>query len=307
MKDASYQVSFEDLPKIQRSYSSRSLHIGYFGFGWCSNLEKSLVIKGPREINLLECNVESPYVLMDENNLLRTRTFENPITKERLIFRSGNYYLTLSNGEIRTFNKRGQNIEVRFSSGLRYEFEYRGDRLNKIKSNNGLTLLILMNDSGQIFRMGGPSNQEIIYLYEKSNLVQAVSLDRESHLFEYDRFNNLINLTYPDKSQENVVYNNEQDRVLKVELPSTCIEYYDFYTANKDPLHQVSTLTRKCANIPTEQFTYEFWYKTRDDGKKYLERYKINQPKQTLDITYHPFDGSPVKVIKNGKNLISKI
>ena len=42
------------------------------------------------------------------------------------------------------------------------------------------------------------------------------------------------------------------------------------------------------------------------------ERYKINQSKtntknQTVDITYNPYDGNPVRILKDGKDLITKI
>lgn len=307
MKDASYQVTFQDFPEIQRSYNSRSIYTGYFGFGWCSNLEKSLNMPSPKDIRLIECGVESPFVLMDENNSLKTRIFENPLTSERLLFRSGKYYLSFSNGEIRIFNRKGQNTEIRLPTGHFLALEYKGDKLSKIKNTQGRVFNIFINDSDQIYRIADSSKNESIYLYEKTNLIQSLNSNKESHLYDYDHLNNLVKLTYPDKTEEVIVYNNENDRVVKVELRNKCLEYYDFYTANKDPLHQVSTLTRKCGNKTIHQYIYEFWYKTRDDGKKYLERYKINQPKQTLDITYLPYQSHPVRIIKNGKELISNI
>lgn len=309
MKDASYQVSFTDFPELTRTYNSRSLHTGYFGFGWCSNIEKSLIIKSPRDIILKDCDLESPFVLTDENILLKTRTFENPLTLEKILFKTGSYTLYLKTGEIRIFNRKGQTTLVIQPGGQKMAFQYIGNTLESIHTHDGKNLKFQVNDTNQVFKIesGGGRGPSSIYLYEKENLIQSVDSLQSSHLYEYDKLNNIVKLTYPDKTHEYITYNNDHDRVIKMELRNKCQEYYDFFTENKDPLHQISTLTRKCDNKTIHQYIYEFWYKTRSDGLRYLERYKINQSKQTLDITYHPYDGNPVRIIKNGKNLITQI
>lgn len=63
MRNASYTESWIDFIdpddgielKIERFYSSRSLFIGIFGFGWCTNLETQLEITSDGIINLTEC------------------------------------------------------------------------------------------------------------------------------------------------------------------------------------------------------------------------------------------------------------
>lgn len=307
MKDASYQKVFTDFPEIKRTYNSRSIYTGYFGFGWCSNLEKSLIIKSPQEITLKDCDLESPYVLMDENTLLKTRVFENPMTKERILFRSGIYSLSSKNGDLLQFNRNGQMTTLIEPNGKKISYLYTQNILNGLKTNSNHTLKFLINDTHQIFKIEGPKNISAIYLYEKENLIQSVDSLRLSYLYEYDKLNNLIRLTHPDKTEDLISYNNDFDRVVKIQLKNQCIEYYDFATVEKEPLHQVSNLIRKCGNKIIHQFTYEFWYQTRPDGAKYLERYKINQHQQTLDITYHPYDGSPTRILKNGKDLIRQI
>ena len=40
---------------LTRHYSSRSLYRGYFGFGWCSNIEYNMEILSPGEVRLYHC------------------------------------------------------------------------------------------------------------------------------------------------------------------------------------------------------------------------------------------------------------
>ncbi len=312
MKDASYRQSFFDIQEVRRTYNSRSLYTGFFGFGWCSNLEKSLDIKSPKEISFKECDQEFPFVLTDENNLLKTRTYENTITKEKLIFKSGSYTQYLNTGEIRVFNRLGQMISAIQPHGQRIGYLYNHQNLISLKTNSNLLLTFSFNDTRQITRIQSNSGLSSLYLYEKQNLVQTVNSTKQSHLYDYDDLNNMVRLTFPDKTEENIVYNKDHDRAVKIQLRNECIEYYDYYQKNNDPLYQISTLTRKCDNKTIHTFIYEFWYKVRPDGLKYLERYKINQSiqskkNQTVDITYNPYDGNPVRILKDGKDLIIKI
>jgi hypothetical protein len=307
MKDASYRSSIKDSKEILRTYNSRSLYSGYFGFGWCSNLEKSLTIINNKEVALKDCDKDSPFVLMDENNFLKTRAFINSLTKEKILFKSGIYTQYAASGEIRIFNRRGQLIEIIKETGEKTTLEYLGDLLIRLKNNTGQTFHFFFNDTNQITKIESTANISSIYVYEKENLIQSLNFQKQSTLYEYDSLNNMIRITYPNKSEESIAYNNDQDRVLKIQLPNNCTEYYDFYTRNNDPLYQVSTLTRKCDNRTVHQYMYEFWYKQTSDGTRYLERYKVKQNTQTLDITYQPLDGTPIRIIKNGKDLINKI
>ena len=307
MKDASYRYSFSDIQGLRRTYNSRSLYTGYFGFGWCSNFEKSLEINNNKEITVKDCDTDFHFVLTDENNSLKTRTFQNPYTKEKILFKSGTYSHYLQNGEIRMFNRLGQLTNIISSNGTNIAFNYSGKNISSLRTETNYELTFHLNDTNQITKIESSNNESTLYLYEKENLIQSVNSKKQSHLYDYDDMNNMIRLTYPDKTEETIAYNNDQDRVLKINLKNNCTEYYDFYSKDRDQLRQVSTLTRKCDNKTINQYIYEFWYKERSDGLKYLERYKINQNKQTLDITYHPYEGSPISILKNGKELINKI
>ena len=188
--------------------------------------------------------------------------------------------------------------------GTRTGYLYNQKTLTTLKTSTNFLLTFTFNDTQQITKIQSSTGLSTIYLYEKENLIQSVNSLKQSHLYDYNELNNMVRLTFPDKTEENIAYNNDHDRVLKILLRNDCTEYYDFNNKNNDPLYQISTLTRKCDDKPIHTFIYEFWYKIRPDGLKYLERYKINQ---TIEITYNPYDGNPVRIIKNGKDLINKI
>ncbi|MEY4617247.1 MAG: hypothetical protein RJB66_2207 [Pseudomonadota bacterium] len=75
MKNANFSTSWTDLivpgagyeMKIQRTYNSRSLFNGIFGFGWCSEFETKLIVSPDNTIKVFECGagLETTYTSKD--------------------------------------------------------------------------------------------------------------------------------------------------------------------------------------------------------------------------------------------------
>jgi len=63
MKNANFSTSWTDLKvpgggyemKILRTYNSRSLFVGIFGYGWCSEFETKLIISPDNSLKIFEC------------------------------------------------------------------------------------------------------------------------------------------------------------------------------------------------------------------------------------------------------------
>ena len=93
MKNANYSESFLDLKvegeaydlRIRRSYNSRSLFNGLFGFGWCSDFESSLNVTAEGTIKLTECGggLERTFATKSFRYKNLEQTIENIIGKER--------------------------------------------------------------------------------------------------------------------------------------------------------------------------------------------------------------------------------
>ncbi len=75
MKDANYVETWTDLDmggpgyilKVERTYNSRSIYDGVFGFGWCSDFETRLEITPDSKIKVIECGggLEITYAVKD--------------------------------------------------------------------------------------------------------------------------------------------------------------------------------------------------------------------------------------------------
>jgi YD repeat-containing protein len=87
MKNANFSTSWTDIIvpgsiselKVERTYNSRSLFKGIFGFGWCSDFETKLVTSPDGTIKVFECGagLETTYTGKDHEH----QNFENNINK----------------------------------------------------------------------------------------------------------------------------------------------------------------------------------------------------------------------------------
>ncbi len=90
MRNASYNEKWVDYidpgagieMKIERFYSSRSLFIGMFGYGWCSKLETHLTITSDGILNLTECGggLEVTYYPNNFDSKNREHTIDSILT-----------------------------------------------------------------------------------------------------------------------------------------------------------------------------------------------------------------------------------
>ncbi|MCO5112853.1 MAG: DUF6531 domain-containing protein [Bdellovibrionaceae bacterium] len=91
MKDANYSETWTDLDlggpgyilKVTRTYNSRSIHDGIFGFGWCSDFETKLEITPESNIKVTECGGGMETVFEDgSNNLAQRNALIDKIVKK---------------------------------------------------------------------------------------------------------------------------------------------------------------------------------------------------------------------------------
>jgi hypothetical protein len=75
MKNANYSNTWIDLIvpgtgydlKISRTYNSRTLFSGMFGYGWCSEFETSIAITSENNLRLTECGAGQEIVYTPHN------------------------------------------------------------------------------------------------------------------------------------------------------------------------------------------------------------------------------------------------
>ncbi|HEX4923964.1 MAG TPA: DUF6531 domain-containing protein [Bdellovibrionales bacterium] len=104
MRNANYSDTWIDLEipgggfdfKVERTYNSRSLFNGIFGFGWCSDFETSLEIEADGSLKLTECGAGFEVIYTSENyskknvdaavtNIVAKYKEKNPTTTSRFL------------------------------------------------------------------------------------------------------------------------------------------------------------------------------------------------------------------------------
>lgn len=146
MRNANYSDSWIDLQikssafdlKVQRTYNSRTLFNGIFGFGWCSDFETSLRVTAENTLRITECGAG----------------FEIDYTPDNYSSSDLNKNITLIMTEMRKRNKNRddryfQKIEqdIRRDSALRAEFASQFNISGKISQNSKYTASGRSNDS----------------------------------------------------------------------------------------------------------------------------------------------------------------
>lgn len=290
MKDASFTKSFSDFQELQRTYSSRSLHDGVFGFGWCSAFEKKLEFSANGEVILKDC--------MQTTETL----YKNSVSSDgELLKFTDSKYIVRGKDQKMIFNKNGELITLRFNDGPSFDLTYdQSGFLRKITSSKK-SILRLNYDYRirKVLEVISNREKSVQYKYQEKNLIQAIQTKSENHNYKYDKLHNLIEIRYPDLSAELLTYNTATDRVLTFRDRSGCIDTYQY--AQKEN-YMSSTLEKLCSQRITSRVQFEFFEKIRSDGLTYLDKLKISNGTLTKEITYDAFSGTAKKITQ--KNAI---
>ncbi len=118
--------------KIERYYSSRSLFIGIFGFGWCSNIETHLTITSDGIINLTECGggMEVTYYPQDFDMISSKDTISKIVSDFK------------KNKKMKNSDLKSLSAQLQANTKMRFEHANRLGLVNiqKIKSNKNTFL-----------------------------------------------------------------------------------------------------------------------------------------------------------------------
>ncbi|HEY8272006.1 MAG TPA: DUF6531 domain-containing protein [Pseudobdellovibrionaceae bacterium] len=292
MKDASYFKTWIDLEirkdthifQLRRTYNSRSLHPGLFGFGWCSDFEKSLDLNRSDQILLQDCRLNAPIRFKK----IKENLYESP-NKETLELKENHYLRTTTEKTFQKYNKLGKLLSL---------IDTAGDHLDLSYSGNGFLQKIIFKDIEQninfdlnhrhIQVIKSKNGQEISYRYENNNLTQVNNSWKNIFLYSYDEFHNLTRIQAPQGGQEVLTYDAEKDWILRIDSANgtlnKCAEIFHYY--QKKDMSYVSTAEKRCAGKSIAKTIYEFRYRKRADGSKYLEQVNVTQGNKIQRISY---------------------
>jgi YD repeat-containing protein len=151
----------------------------------------------------------------------------------------------------------------------------------------------------------GPNGMRSDYKYKGEDLAEVKNMWRNTYTFEYDDTHNLTKMTFPDKTFKAITYNQKNDWVTsftdRYSGAKSCTESYKYEMDKDSPKdHFWSIATKKCGPELVNESRFEFWHKTRPDGKRILVRVLTKSLTDSLDVTYHADFGRPTVIKKNG-------
>lgn len=308
VKDASFSTTFTDLDtghlKITRTYDSRSTFNGLFGFGWCSNLDRTLIKTSNQErqattsIAIDSCGRRTIFAAIGAKP---TRRWETSRTKDGFVdVDRGDFVHHGPDGrEIARFsgtdgrlaalaNERGLPVPI-----LR---ETRGSLLRDAASGEGLRVRLEVDPlASKILRIESTESppRRASYDYDGEDLIKVTNAWNNTYLFRYDSLHNLLEAHYPDRTFEQMTYDEDHDRLLSFRGRGGCIETYDVKITNTKPLErrQTTVAVKTCGEKEESRVAFQFDYKKTPQKTWRLAKLKLSRGGRVNEINYETTKG----------------
>lgn len=307
-KNANYSQSWIDLElpgagydlKVQRTYNSRTLYEGIFGFGWCSNFETSLSVAA-QSVTLTECGAgqETVFTMKAGKAGQEGARYEsNNNNLDVITFTKGYFQRSLPDGSLMRFNPKGEWLALFDRNGNFIKSNYSGGLIRGIEDNNGRKLTFSYYPQGKkIKSIIGPNGIKIDYVIKGVDLVAVTNAWKKTYTYDYDDLHNLDKITFPDKTTIKIKYDKERDWVVGFTDRENCFEDYKYELSKKTPKeHYWVNITKTCGKRIVNQSKHEFWFKSRANGEAFMQRILSIINENLVDITYHEEFNKPVRI-----------
>ncbi len=243
--------------QLRRTYDSRSLHQGIFGYGWCSDFEKSLELKTNKSVVLHDCKLRTDihYESIGANQF---GSRKNP--KETLL-KIGETYLRKTPHSLQKFNQQGQLVYLSNHSGFHIKLHYhQTGELKKIDVNSEATLTIKIDRRRKLVQtISAPKNPQLAYTYQDGNLTAVRTAASELTQYEYDDVHNLTQIIEPDSKLSQLSYNKEKDWVTKIRDHKGCLESFHWLRIKSVARGSYQATTKKtCHGRIVHQRKFEY-------------------------------------------------
>lgn len=225
---------------------------------------------------------------------------------EQIVYDGTYYTRTLSDGTMQKFDSNGRLAIFYDKNQNSLKLSWGGANLKEVIDNSGKKLsFTYQGATKRVKEITGPNSMKVEYTYKGEDLASVKNMWKNAYNYDYDDGHNLTKITFPDKTFKAITYNRNNDWVTsftdRIADGKSCIENYKYEVDRENPRdHYWSIATKKCGNEVVNESRFEFWYKNRGDGHKYLARALTKSSSDSLDITYHPEFGRPIAIKQNG-------
>ena len=314
MKNANYANTWVDLSvpgtgydlKISRTYNSRSLFNGMFGFGWCSDFETNIKVNKDNHIELTECGGGLEITFKPKGggkgNLKEgAQLFANGTEVENFKVDKGFYTRNLTDGTSQRFDLKGRLTHMYDKNGNFLKLDYDNTNLKTVVDNNGRRLEFKYGANKRLAKIIGPNSLAADYTFENLDDLKLVKNSwGNTYKYEYDDLHNLTKATYPDNTFLALAYDKKRDWVTSFTDRQGCIESYSYEESKTDARnHYWSNVKKTCGKEIVTESKYEFWHKKTSKGETYLQRVASTVNGFLTDITYHEKFGKPIVIRRN--------
>lgn len=325
MKTANYAQSWTDIDvpsaanqfkmRVERTYNSRSLFDGMFGFGWCSTFETKLEITPEGSLRLIECGSgqETAYLPYESNRKDIDKTIAAIAAKLKDAKQLDDKAIkTLSEDLVTNHNLRSRyatdfKIKVEPKEGL--EYMANGAEIDRIVFAKGIFTRTLVggnqmrfNRDGRLTHIYDNSQNFLKFEYEKDLIKEVVDNNGRKLSFKYMRDNRKVQqITGPGGAQAEYRYSGIVDlqSVTNQWKNTTAYEYDDQHNMTKI-IHPDKTASQLGYNKDkdwvtkfvdrdncTEEYTYEL---SKDDPRlHYWSTVKKTCGKEVTNESKHEF------------------
>jgi YD repeat-containing protein len=275
MMDGSFHTTSVDLEfqqdhqlfQLRRTYSSRSLHDGLFGFGWCSDFEKRIDLRRSDQLTLIDCRLPAEVVFKKKRGIYQS--LQDPDDHLEI---SSTQYVLKNKHRLLTFNLRGQLTSLSDTSGSQVKIFYDPRQaLQKLQFGSSSQIKFRL-DSGRrrILSILGPKSLSATYEYEKNHLIASTS-SRQTTQYRYDALHNLIEIRSGEKAHDLIKYDAQKDWVQQISDHEGCNLTYKF-TPGQTAQEFTSTSEKTCRGSLPEKITFHFTFSTDPEGHTFLEK-----------------------------------
>lgn len=220
---------------------------------------------------------------------------------EKIVYKDSFYTRTLSDGTYQKFDSKGKLIGFYDRNNNYLKLVYNQGNLVQVMDNNAKRLDFTYHKNGKVKEIKTPDAVSLKYTYLGQDLVEVQNAWKMKYKYKYDKLHNLVQITFPDKTSREIVYNQDKDLVISFKDRSNCIETYDYQSSKEDPRnHYWSEVIKRCGIKVTNRSKYEFWHRSKSDGTgKYLYRVVSENNGDVTEVTYHDIFGKPLSVREN--------
>ncbi len=242
--------------QIRRVYNSKSTWDGVFGLGWCGSIELKLKIEG-KKLSVTSC---------DNRNM------------EFISGKSG-----FTNSKFGTITKSGSEFKWEAGDGFVYKFNATGD-FEALKAadaviifsrgSSGLVEKIMNQTTGEnlslVYGADRRHVEKIIggkvpieYEYQNALLKKVRNGWGNSYTYNYDDNNNLNQISYPDKTSDEIEYEKAFGKVISFKPRTGCAQKISYEKLNNS---HTAKVTRDCQGRVSEEKVFFAGITTKMDG-----------------------------------------